>query len=176
MHEPVPVSAAPAGNERRRLAVLLGIGVALVLLLLVVPRVLSGGGSDGEPAAAPIAPSSPSTVAPATPVVPIVPVAVRSSKDPFQPLVRPRAPEKAAPPAVAPTPSKTNVRLVDVYVDAAGKATAKLQLDGADLAVKAGQQFGGSFRVLDLDVTSHCGNFLFGDQPFGLCAGEATTQ
>jgi len=76
---------------------------------------------------------------------------------------------------VAKTPRKSTVRLNDVYVDPAGRATAKLKLDGADLAVKDGQQFAGSYRVLNLDVTARCGNFLFGDQPFSLCAGEETS-
>jgi hypothetical protein len=171
MNEPVLVTAVPV-NDRRRLGVLVGVGVALVLLLLVVPRFLGGGGSSGDDdLSAPVA-----TTTTTTPPAAAAPAEVATSgKNPFTPLVAPRPPDPAAPPVVAKAPAKSSVRLTDVYVDPTGKATAKLRLDGADLAVKDGQQFAGNYRVLDLDVAAKCGNFLFGDQPFSLCAGEATS-
>jgi hypothetical protein len=171
MHEPVLVSAPAPAADRRRLTVLLGVGAALILVLLVVPRLLSGGGGS-DLGSAPVASTTTTTAVAA----PAEPAAVRTdTKDPFRPLVAPRAPDPAAPPVAAKAPAKSSVRLVDVYVDPAGKATAKVKLDGADLAVKDGQQFAGSYRVLNLDVAARCGNFLFGDQPFSLCAGEQTS-
>ena len=173
MNEPVLISASPPAAGHRRLTVLVAIGAGLALLLLVVPRFLSGGGGGGadDLGSAPVVSTTTTTVPTA-----VEPAAVRSgTKDPFRPLVTPRPPDRAAPPVVAKTPAKRTVRLTDVYVDPAGKATAKVKLDGTDLAVKDGQQFAGSYRVLSLDVTARCGNFLFGDQPFSLCAGEETS-
>ncbi|MCU1483477.1 MAG: hypothetical protein JWN67_223 [Actinomycetia bacterium] len=172
MNEPVLVSASPPATERRRLTLLVALGAVVALLLLVVPRFLSGGGGGGSDVGSAPAISTTTTTVPTA----VEPAAVRSgTKDPFRPLVTPRAPDPAAPPVAAKAPGKSSLRLTDVYVDPSGKATAKVRLDGADLAVKDGQQFAGSYRVLNLDVAARCGNFLFGDQPFSLCAGEETS-
>ena len=171
MDEPVLVSAAPATADRRRLFVLIGIAVVLVLGLLVVPKVLGGGsGSDQlDDLSGPL--TTPTTTAPSKTPAQVV---AHSGKDPFQPLVKPRAPERAAPTVVT-TPKATTVKLLDVYLDPAGKATAKVKVDASELTVKASQQFSGSYRVLSLDAGTRCGSFLFDDRPFDLCSGEATS-
>ena len=177
MNEPVLVTA-PVPDGNRRLKILIGIAVALALLMFVGPRVLDGGGDGGsddvDSLQAPIVPTS-TTAAPTAGPADVEAVDLPlSDKDPFAPLVAPRAPAAAAPVTKADRTTK-RIRLADVYADAAGRSTAKVKLDGKDVVVKENQQFAGTYRVLSLDLAAKCGNFLYGDQPFSLCAGEETS-
>jgi hypothetical protein len=176
MNEPALV-ITPVDTDRRRLKILVAVAVALVALLLVVPRVLGGSGGGGGDLSAPF-PTTSTTVAPPTADAPGT-VLVASTKNPFVPLAAPAqapppAPTTTAAPPVTVRPA-SRFTLKDVYSDPAGKPSAKVKVDNNDLSVKVGQQFSGNYRVLSLDVTSRCGSFLFGDQPFSLCAGEATS-
>ena len=86
--------AVPAQPSNKRAMIFLGIGLGLVLLLVVVPKVLSGGGSDtaaDSPAAdsGVARPVAPATTAPAAKPgdEPVETFEVFSTKNPFTPLV-----------------------------------------------------------------------------------------
>jgi hypothetical protein len=171
MNEPALV-ITPVDTDRRRLKVLVAIAVALVLVLLVVPRVLGGSGGGGEDLSAPFPTST--TVVPRADEAP-APALVASDKNPFAPLASPaKAPPTTAAPPVTVRPASLFI-LKDVFSDPAGTSLARVNLDGKDLAVKEGQRFSRTYRVLALDVTSRCGSFSFEEKTFSLCAGEATT-
>ncbi|MCU1379022.1 MAG: hypothetical protein JWN29_2005 [Acidimicrobiales bacterium] len=171
MSEPALV-ITPVDTDRRRLKILVGIAVALVLLLLVVPRVLGGSDGGGNDLSAPFPTST--TIAPRAADAP-GPALVASSKNPFVPLASPAKapPTTASPPTTVRPPSLFILK--DVFSDPAKTSIARVQLDGKDLSVREGQQFARTYRVLALDVTSRCGSFSFEEKTFSLCAGEATT-
>jgi hypothetical protein len=170
MSEPALV-VTPVDTDRRRLKVLVGIAVALVVLLFVVPRVL-GGSDGGDDLSAPFPTST--TIAPPAADAPGQAL-VASDKNPFVPLASPaKAPPTTASPPTTVRPPSVFI-LKDVFSDPAKTSIARVKLDGKDLSVREGQQFSRSYRVLALDVTSRCGSFVFEEKTFSLCAGEATT-
>ena len=83
-------TAQPAGNKR--LFVLLGVGVAVLLLAFVLPKLLFGGSDvsdDGVAAPVTVVPGAAATVTP-TPPAPVPPpetIEVFTNKNPFTPLV-----------------------------------------------------------------------------------------
>lgn len=98
--------SAPA-DPRRRLAIIVGAGVALGLLLFLGGRVLAGGGGEELGTAAPSSPAAPAlaTPAPVTPegeAAPVETFEVFTTKNPFAALRTAAVAAPAAPAVVAP--------------------------------------------------------------------------
>ena len=92
MTQPVAVGAAPMKSDNKRLFVLLGVGVAVVLVTFVLPKLLFGGGGDGgDELATPVvvAPENAPTATTAPPIEALPPetIEVFTNKNPFTPLV-----------------------------------------------------------------------------------------
>lgn len=90
MTEPITIGDKPTGN--RRVLILAGAAVALILAVLVLPGVLFGGGSGGDDLtdlASPV--PEPGAAAPTTTAVPVdgtsTATGVLKGKNPFTPLV-----------------------------------------------------------------------------------------
>ena len=49
--------------------------------------------------------------------------------------------------------------------------TVQVEVDGHTSTVNEGQQFAGNFELVS--VSGNCARFLFGDESFSLCQGEA---
>ncbi len=64
------------------------------------------------------------------------------------------------------------VALLDVFVDSDGTTKARVQVGSTVYTVAEGDTFATSYRLVSLDATTGCGQFLFGDAPFELCEGE----
>lgn len=112
MSEPVLVSGGKKSQSGKRLALFAGGGVAVLLIALVLPKLLFGGGEEDEGFSdLPVAAAAP---APATPAVgpaggrPAEVLGPFSSRDPFEPLVATggaaEAPTAPAVPAAPPAP------------------------------------------------------------------------
>jgi hypothetical protein len=56
-------------------------------------------------------------------------------------------------------------------VDIVDGDTVQVEVDGQTSTVNEGQQFAGNFELVS--VSGNCARFLFGDQSFSLCQGEA---
>jgi hypothetical protein len=64
------------------------------------------------------------------------------------------------------------VSLLEVFTNAAGRLVASVRVNDTTYQVGPGDTFATSYRVLDLNRDTRCGQFLFGDDRFGLCEGE----
>lgn len=64
------------------------------------------------------------------------------------------------------------VSLLEVFSDAGGQVVASVRVNDTSYQVAEGDEFATSYRVLDLDVRTRCGSFLFGDDRFSLCEGD----
>ena len=53
-------------------------------------------------------------------------------------------------------------------VSSGGQKKAQVEVDGIVYTVAPGDQFADNFQLTS--ITGSCGDFLFGDQPFTLCA------
>lgn len=119
---------------------------------------------------------------PAAAASPVSPGVVPASSGTAVPETVPAAPVPMTSVAPAPTVAESppaprapaRFGLVAVRQDADGVAAASVRIDGAVFDARVGQDVGGSYRVVKLDVASRCGEFLFGDQRFSLCEGEET--
>ena len=178
----------PSSPQNNRLLALTGLTLAVALGFLIL---LVSGGARG---AGPIAQFSP--VPPPPPTSAGVPVVQVGGRDPFQPLVGAAATPTASPgpffspspgvspaPTVSPAPSPPpapddgssstlgghTVILLSVF-RADGEDRAQVEVDGTVYTVSEGQEFDGNFRLVSLDGS--CGDFLFGDEEFTLCANE----
>lgn len=56
-------------------------------------------------------------------------------------------------------------------VDIVDGDTVQVEVDGQTSTVNEGQQFAGNFELVS--VSGNCARFLFGDESFSLCQGEA---
>jgi hypothetical protein len=63
-----------------------------------------------------------------------------------------------------------DVVLVDVFTRA-GEPVVQVSVDGETFVVGEGERFAGNFEVTNIEGT--CATFLFGDESFTLCEGEA---
>lgn len=68
------------------------------------------------------------------------------------------------------------VSLLEVFTDQGGHVVASVRVNDTTHQVGEGDEFATSYRVLDLDLESRCGDFLFGDDRFGLCEGDETLK
>lgn len=82
------------------------------------------------------------------------------------------APGPPPPPARQPD----RVSLLEVFTDQGGTVVASVRVNDITHQVARGDEFATSYRVLDLDIRTRCGQFLFGDDRFGLCEGEETLK
>lgn len=174
--------AAP--QDRRRLAIIGGIGAGLVALLLLA-RLLSGGGGGGGTADTTFVPELPvvtttTTTVPA-PEVPGGSFDVFATKDPFAPVVQIDTGGGGAGPTGATgatgasgggsvNPSAgTGVAVVDV-LDQAGTTVAQIRVGSTVYTVTTGETFATSYMVVS--ISGQCVQLLYGDSPFQLCKGE----
>jgi hypothetical protein len=87
---------------------------------------------------------------------------VFETRDPFAP------PEN-------PTPTKgQTVAVLGIFADSSGKPRAHVRVRSTVYNVGAGDTFAVSYEVVSLK--DRCGQFLFGDSTFQLCAGEETIK
>ena len=80
-----------------------------------------------------------------------------------------------APPG-PPARQPDRVSLLEVFRDPGGQLVASMRVNDTTHQVAEGDEFATSYRVLDLDGTTRCGQFLFGDDRFGLCEGDETLK
>lgn len=66
------------------------------------------------------------------------------------------------------------VSLLEVFTDQGGQVVASVRVNDTTHQVGEGDEFATSYRVLDLDISTRCGQFLFGDDRFRLCENEET--
>jgi hypothetical protein len=64
------------------------------------------------------------------------------------------------------------VSLLEVFTDAGGQVVASVRVNDITYQVAEGDDFATSYRVIDLDISTRCGQLLFGDDRFGLCEGD----
>lgn len=64
------------------------------------------------------------------------------------------------------------VSLLEVYTDPSGRVIASIRVNDTTYQVGEGENFARSYRVLDLDTGTRCGQFLFGDDRFNLCEDD----
>jgi hypothetical protein len=78
---------------------------------------------------------------------------------------------------VGPPPRQPDrVSLLEVFTEPSGRIVASVRVNDSTHQVAEGDVFATSYRVLDLDIRARCGQFLFGDDRFGLCEGEETLK
>jgi membrane protein implicated in regulation of membrane protease activity len=58
-----------------------------------------------------------------------------------------------------------------VLVDVIDEDTAQVEVDGETFTVNEGETFSENFELVSVEGT--CARFLFGDESFSLCEGEA---
>lgn len=90
MTEPVMVGGAPAAPGNKRAFVLLGVAAAIVVLVLVLPKLLFGGGSEAADGVDdfPVVPAGDLTGEPVEDESELAPAGETfSAKDPFEPLI-----------------------------------------------------------------------------------------
>jgi hypothetical protein len=63
-----------------------------------------------------------------------------------------------------------DVQLIDVFTRN-GEPVVQVSVDGETFVVGEGERFAGNFQVTNIEGT--CATFLFGDESFTLCEGEA---
>ena len=177
--------AAP--QDRRRLAIIGGVGAGLVALVLIA-RLLSGGGGGGGTADTTFVPELPvvtttTTTVPA-PEVPGGSFDVFATKDPFAPVVQIDTGGGGVGPTGATgatgstgfsgggsvNPSAgTAVAVVDV-LDQSGTTVAQIRVGSTVYTVTTGESFATSYMVVS--ISGQCVQLLYGDAPFQLCKGE----
>jgi hypothetical protein len=174
-------------------------GVGLVALLFFVFVVL--GGDETGPETAPTSPVSSPPAIPATPGTgvgepteePPRAVTFFGGRDPFVPLIAPTTAPTGSPgpngsplPTTSPPPDGgtdgTDGDPTDgdgigvtgrpvVLVDVLDESSVQVEVEGDPVTVSEGQRFAGSYQVVS--VESNCARFLYGDESFTLCEGEA---
>jgi hypothetical protein len=83
----------------------------------------------------------------------------------------PTTPTTVAAPTPLPTTTGGRVRVTLLEIDAGPTVNVRIDDQVVDgLAVN--DTFLGSYRVVSLDVTAHCGVILYGDQRLALCEGD----
>jgi len=218
MAEPIIVSGAKKGSNRR-VMIMAGVGGALLFLLVIVPKLLGGGGGGGGGSVTEFPPvaSPPTTVSGGSGDAQTF--EAFSSKNPFRPLIDIGASDTGGggsttggdvgtgtggdttattvPPdlggetpatvpadgsgsAGQPGPTTTTVPprqpdrvgLLEVYANQSGTAVASVRVNDTTYQVSRSDRFAGSYQVISLDLSSRCGDFLFGDERFRLCEGD----
>lgn len=68
------------------------------------------------------------------------------------------------------------VGLLEVFTDPGGQVVASVRVNDLTHQVAEGDVFSTSYRVVDLDISTRCGQFLFGDDRFSLCEGDEVLE
>ncbi|MBI2168100.1 MAG: hypothetical protein HYU28_01165 [Actinobacteria bacterium] len=195
------MAAIARGDQRRALVIAgAGFGLVLVLFV-ASRVLGGGGGGEEEPSAAtpPAAGDEQHEGAPApraqegeaaNPVIPLPELPdtfeIAELRDPFTEPLRPiladlllgqligvppggGQPGQPSQPGAVPA----GVRLLSIQEDIDGVVFASVDIDGEIFEAAEGEIFGPNdeFMVVDLNITTQCGIFLFGDEPFSLCVG-----
>jgi hypothetical protein len=100
---------------------------------------------------------------------------------PTTPAPAPSAPVVTAPPASAPTPAPAapqprepqRIAVQDVFYAPNGAARVLVRVNETSYDVGEGDRFATSYQVVELGVDPGCAQFLFGDERFRVCEGEA---
>jgi hypothetical protein len=180
-----------------RSGVLLGIAGALIAALLVYQVFLK---SDDTPTATakPAVAAAPATGT-TTATVPLEPELPNGSfdeltlRDPFEPVGQissgdggttvpdttpTTVPDTTGTIPTTPTTSPaqnpagtTQVALLDITDTGNGVLVARVQVDGTEYSVQAGQQFAGNYKLIQF-TSATCANFTYADSSFNLCTGE----
>lgn len=187
-------------GSRRRVVILMGIGVGLLAGALVLPRILFGGDDDASTpnALTPPTPSSTPGVVAGTDSMPGPSTTVAlgelpesyevfATRNPFTPLVAPTTQEGDSPEDDIGTGEGTNppapdngteprmqqqVALLDVSGASDSTATATVTVDGVVYQVGVNEIFATNYKVVAIDLADGCAGFLLGDDAFSLCRGE----
>jgi len=72
--------------------------------------------------------------------------------------------------STAPSQGQT-VALLDVYASN-GSTVASIRVNDSVYRASPGQTFDTNYKVVSLDLSTGCGQFLFGDSEFKLCKGQ----
>lgn len=174
------------GPDRRRLLLLIAVGVLLAALVayFVAVRLLGG----GHPAAGSVkAPVHRGAAAAAVAKPKVVPKTFTDvvGRDPFAPLVTPPAAKTAststvttanpAAPAASPAPAAvappTTAGLTTFKVLSVSGNSSTVLVDTKKYTVNTGQVFAGTYRLLKTSDGS-CGSFSHGEMRFNLCEGQ----
>jgi hypothetical protein len=82
-------------------------------------------------------------------------------------------PSTSPPTTAGPPPRQPDrVSLLEVFTDAGGQVVGSVRVNDITYQVAEGDEFATSYRAVDLDISSRCGQLLFGDEGFGLCEGD----
>jgi len=184
-------------KRERTMLMVLG-AVALVALLFFVFFVL--GGEETPEETAPTLPVSSPPAIQATPGTgvgeptdePPRAVTFFGGRDPFVPLIAPSPDPTSGTPAPNGSPLPTGSPPPDggtpppdptdgdgigvtgrpvVLVDVIDESSVQVEVEGEPLTVSEGQRFARSYQVLSVEAS--CARFLYGDESFTLCEGQA---
>lgn len=187
--------AAIARNEQRRALVIAAVGFALVLVLFVGSRVLTGDDGDDAEITEPAPPTTAVPGAPGAPApgdgeaadAPVVAIPelpdvteIAELRDPFtaplDQILFDRSQADFGTPGQDPGDAAPRSRLTlrSITTDEAGEPVAQVEVDGTLFEASEGEVFGpnNEFRAVSLDPESQCGLFLFGDESFTVCVDE----
>jgi hypothetical protein len=76
----------------------------------------------------------------------------------------------------APPRQPDRVSLLEVYSDPGGQTVASVRVNDVTYQVVPRDNFADRYRVLALDLSSRCGDFLFADETFRLCEGDEVSK
>lgn len=188
-------------KRERNMLVVLGV-VALAALLFFVFVVLGGDetvpvSAPAQPVSSPPAiPATPGTGVGEPTDEPPRAVTFFGGRDPFVPLIAPSPEAGASPgpngsplPTTSPPPDGTDgsggtdgtdptdgdgIAVTGrpiVLIDVLDESSVQVEVEGEPATVSEGQRFAGSYQVVS--VEANCARFLYGDESFTLCEGEA---
>lgn len=191
-------------QSQSRAGVALGIAGALIAALLVYQVFLRSDDTATKSTAGPAsgvsidsgAPQSSTTTGPLEPTLPNGSFDELSLRDPFEPPIRngggggttsassstttttTRPGTIPVTPTTSPLqnpPPRTEVALLDVFVDQSGVQTARIMVGGAEYSVVTGGTFAGNYKLVSF-ASDKCVNLVNADSPFQLCQGEQVTK
>jgi hypothetical protein len=182
-----------AGGSRQRLLVLALAGVLLLLLAVLLVRPLLSGGSPAPPAAAPAtAASAPTTVTQLiNPSTSLAGPTAGAGRDPFRPAAgavttvttvttaAPTTTSATAPAGGAATVSGSGATAqrevaLEKVSSRSGKRYVKASVDGTSYTAAQGDTFADDYLVVD--VGSSCATFESPSGRFTLCEGESVLK
>lgn len=157
--------------------------------------------SAGKPAVSAVVPgadASTTTTAPLEPELPNGSFDELSLRDPFEPVgqvssdstdssdvpdTTPTSPPDTSgtiptTPTTSPAQNPagtTQIALLDVTDIGGGVLQARVQVDGTEYTVLAGQQFAGNYKLIAF-TSPTCANFTYADASFNLCTGEQVVK
>lgn len=192
----------PLTDRDRRTLIVGGSILGVLLVLFFAFNFLSGGGDEEAIPSLPPIPTEPGGGAPSVSTSPTPPgtspTPIFTGRDPFSippalaassiasSTTPPSSPGSTAGPTAPPpttTPPTTpgggsstvkggkTVVLLDTFKTPSGKQMVQVEVDGTVYNVGIGETFGGGTFELR-SVSGDCATFLYGDEPFTLCANS----